>query len=274
MAINTSEDPKMHLIERGPDGVQLRAVEGLLVSEHAESFSASQTVFADDGQLLACLHTDEVHIYDTINNSILHRLPTPGTIAAYFSPAGSYLVIYQKANTSGAGEEKNLSVWQLDGAKKVFACFQRTFNNSNRRNLQFSDDESIASRAVTNEVHFYHTNDFLAQPFRLRVPHVSSHKISPGKLPTFVAFVPEMKGQPASVRLYGVPSGVSDGFSEAEPLAQKSFFRVNEVEYEWAADGSAVLILGSSELDATNRNYYGESSLFFMRADGTLECKV
>ena len=49
---------------------------------------------------------------------------------------------------------------------------------------------------------------------------------------------------------------------------------VNEVEYEWAADGSAVLILGSSELDATNRNYYGESSLFFMRADGTLECKV
>ena len=108
----------------------------------------------------------------------------------------------------------------------------------------------------------------------MRVPHVSSHKISPGKLPTFVAFVPEMKGQPASVRLYGVPSGVSDGFSEAEPLAQKSFFRVNEVEYEWAADGSAVLILGSSELDATNRNYYGESSLFFMRADGTLECKV
>ena len=200
MTINTSEDPKMHLIERGPDGVQLRAVEGLLVCEHAESFSASQTVFADDGQLLACLHTDEVHIYDTRNNSILHRLPTPGTIAAYFSPAGSYLVIYQKANASGAGEEKNLSVWQLDGAKKVFACFQRTLNNSNRRTLQFSDDETIASRAVTNEVHFYRTNDFLAQPFRLRVPHVSSHKISPGKLPTFVAFVPEMKGQPGSVQ--------------------------------------------------------------------------
>ena len=119
MAINTSEDPKMHLIERGPDSVQLRAVEGLLVSEHAESFSASQTVFADDGQLLACVHTDEVHIYDTRNNSILHRLPTPGTVAAYFSPAGSYLVIYQKANASGAGEEKNLSVWQLDGAKTV-----------------------------------------------------------------------------------------------------------------------------------------------------------
>ena len=34
------------------------------------------------------------------------------------------------------------------------------------------------------------------------------------------------------------------------------------------------LILGSSELDLINRNYYGESSLFFMRADGTLECKV
>lgn len=155
----------------------------------------------------------------------------------------------------------------------LFACFQKTFSKSVWPTLQFSADESIASRVVTNEVHIYHLDNSVTRLFRLRVPRVSTHKISPGK-PFFVAFIPETKGQPGSVRLYDVPSGTNGGVSETEPLAHKSFFRVQEVVYEWAANGSAVLILGSSEIDATNQSYYGESTLMFMRTDRTLQCKV
>jgi translation initiation factor 2A len=263
----------MHLLERRPDGAQLRAVDGLLVGEPVERFSVTQTVFAADGQLLACILDDAVHIYDTSSKCVVQRFPIPGAVAVHFSPASSYLVIYQKAKPSGAGDEKNLTVWLLGSGKMLFACFQKTFSKSVWPTLQFSADESIASRVVTNEVHIYHLDNSVTRLFRLRVPRVSTHKISPGK-PFFVAFIPETKGQPGSVRLYDVPSGTNGGVSETEPLAHKSFFRVQEVVYEWAANGSAVLILGSSEIDATNQSYYGESTLMFMRTDRTLQCKV
>ena len=86
--------------------------------------------------------------------------------------------------------------------------------------------------------------------------------------------MPEIKGQPGNVRLYNPPSDNSEGAIESPPLARRSFFRVQEVEFSWARNGVALLVLGSSEVDATNQSYYGESSLHFMRTDGELDCKV
>ena len=57
-------------------------------------------------------------------------------------------------------------------------------------------------------------------------------------------------------------------------MARKSFFRISEVELKWSPNGSALLVCGYCEVDSSNKNYYGESSLHFLKADGSLDCKV
>lgn len=270
------EGPPMGLLERGPDGatMHLHSAEAALGPHQLAKVPASQTLFSADGRLLAAVHSGGVSIYDTGTNTVLRVIPTPGTIAVHFSPKGKYLSVYQKANASGAGGDKNLTVWDATSGTKVYDVYQKTFNSADWPYLQFSADDSIACRVVTNEVHFIRSDDFTAQPLRLRIPQIATAKLSPGVSPMLAAFVPEVKGQPGSVRIYTPPPPDSQGAVELQPAARKSFFRVQEVEFSWARNGAAVLILGSSDVDATNQNYYGETALHFMRSDGNIECKV
>jgi len=274
MEATGSTNKPMHIIERGTEGASLRSMEGGLVGTVVGHYSASQTVFSSDGRLLACILQSVVEIYDTSKYSLLQSIPVPGTVAVHFSGAASYLVVCQRANFSGAKDGKNLSVWELSTGVMVFSCFQKTFNKNDWPTLQFSSDETVACRVVSNEVHFFCPSDLNPKHKRLRIPDVFSVKLSPGKQSKLVAFVPELRGQPGNVQLYNLPSFQDDNVFESEPLARKSFFRVQEVEFKWADDGVAVLIHGSSEIDATNQSYYGESSLHFIRADGSFDCKV
>lgn len=54
----------------------------------------------------------------------------------------------------------------------------------------------------------------------------------------------------------------------------KFFFCVIEVDLMWVLDGFVVLILGLSEVDAINKFYYGESCLYYFKADGFFEGAV
>lgn len=264
------------LQEHSPDGftMHVHSAEAALGQGGLAKVPASQTLFSADGRLLAAVRTDGVSIYDTGTDNVLRVIPTPGTIAVNFSPTGKYLSVYQKANASGAGDDKNLTVWDSRSGAKVYECYQKSFSKVDWPYIQFSADDSIACRVVTNEVHFIRSEDFSGQPLRLRIPQIASAKLSPGVSPMLAAFVPEVKGQPGSVRVYAPPPSDSEGAIEVQPAARKSFFRVQEVEFSWAQNGSAVLILGSSDVDATNKSYYGETALHFMRSDGELDCKV
>ena len=42
----------------------------------------------------------------------------------------------------------------------------------------------------------------------------------------------------------------------------------------WNSLGTAVLALTSSEVDSSNKSYYGEQKLHYLSADGTLDCLV
>lgn len=57
---------------------------------------------------------------------------------------------------------------------------------------------------------------------------------------------------------------------EPQPLARRSFFRVSAVKFHWNSQGTAVVVLATSDVDKTNQNYYGESSLHFLKADGSM----
>jgi translation initiation factor 2A len=158
----------------------------------------------------------------------------------------------------------------------VFSLAQKTFNRDRWPTLQWSDDEAVCMRSVTNEVQFYSPADFASGAARrLRVPSVSSASLSPGPNPVVAAFVPEAKGAPGSVRIFALPTcAPGEAVEGTTALARRSFFRVSHVRFKWNAPGTAVLLLATADVDATNQSYYGESSLHFLRVDAAVEGAV
>ena len=61
---------------------------------------------------------------------------------------------------------------------------------------------------------------------KLQLEGIAGFSVSPGKNPSVAVFVPERKGSPAIVRLYGM---LSFNF----PLSNKSFYKADEVEFNW-----------------------------------------
>jgi len=102
---------------------------------------------------------------------------------------------------------------------------------------------------------------------RLQLDGLNSFSLSPGKSVAIAAFIPERKGQPASVRIYSYPN-----FNQQ--VAAKSFFRADSAELFWNALGTNLLVLTHTDVDATGQSYYGETSLFYLSVAGNYDCRV
>ena len=241
------------------------------------------STYSRDGMLFACASAKRVDVYDATKEPYALRgsmtLSRPSALA--FS-AKKYLAIYQKQTSTGAAkDEKNLTLWSLEGIaegaepRKVYEVFQRQFLKAEWPYFQFSGSDATVVRCVSNEIQIIRPSEGFDHHVRLRVPSVAVAKISPGPTPRVTCFVPEVKGAPGSVRVYELANHTEEGVVEnPQAVARKSFFRVNEVDLMWSPDGTAVLILGSSEVDATNKWYYGESCLHYLKADGSFEGAV
>jgi len=55
---------------------------------------------------------------------------------------------------------------------------------------------------------------------------MTAFSISPGKTPYVATFVPEIKGNPASVKIYSYNNYKT-------PVSAKSFFRVDNIDMYW-----------------------------------------
>lgn len=53
-----------------------------------------------------------------------------------------------------------------------------------------------------------------------------------------------------------------------QPIAQKSFFQADRVEMFWNKRGTGLIIMTSTEVDATGVSYYGKQALHFLSAKG------
>lgn len=81
-------------------------------------------------------------------------------------------------------------------------------------------------------------------------------------------YVPTLffKGQPSFVRIYKYPNF---GGPQAA-LANKSFFKADDVQMKWNKTGTALLVLTSTE--SSDKSYYGDQGLHFMAING--ECSL
>ena len=117
-----------------------------------------------------------------------------------FSPLGTYLITWERPSKDENGEAaRNLKVWRVletpqDSNGDVHAVVGSFVQKSQTGwNLQYTADERLCARAVTNEVQFYQSDDLSKVWNKLHVEGVTEFALSPGKTQSLAVFVPERK---------------------------------------------------------------------------------
>jgi translation initiation factor 2A len=152
------------------------------------------------------LATDSLIIYfrvTIVDPSVGHVVSTISAENVFelgFSPLGTYLITWQRPSKDANGDAvKNLKVWKVietspesngDEHTVVGSFVQKSQTGWN---LQYTFDESLCARVVTNEVQFFQSDNLSKVWNKLRVEGVSDFALSPGKNNSIAVFIPERK---------------------------------------------------------------------------------
>ncbi|GAB7357277.1 hypothetical protein MBLNU459_g8247t2 [Dothideomycetes sp. NU459] len=214
-----------------------------------------------------------VTVIDASVGHVVTILPATNVYELGFSPLGTYIITWQRPSKDDEGNAvKNLKVWRTidnnagaEGERSVVGQFVQ--KNQTGWNLQYSPDETFCARCVTNEVQFYRASDLGTVSDHLRVEGVSDFALSTGRIQSVAVFVPERKGQPAAVKVFNIPQ-----FST--PVSQKTFFKGDKVQLKWNNDGTSLIVLAQTEVDKTNKSYYGETNMYILSASGGFDSRI
>ncbi|XP_037122738.1 eukaryotic translation initiation factor 2A isoform X1 [Syngnathus acus] len=220
--------------------------------------------FSSDGSRLAWCNGKVVSVARTSDGSPVATLELPKTAMLRFSPLANILVTWQPYTKSGeaAQGDANLRLWELPGGGLLKGLFQK---KADAWCPSWSQDEKMAVRMVSNELHFFEDNNFNVIANKLHVQKISNFELSPGAHPSKVCvYVPGSKGAPSFVRLLQYPHLAGPGAA----LASKSFFKADRVNMQWNNKASAVLVTASTEVDKSGASYYGEQTLHYLHVGG------
>ncbi|XP_045601720.1 eukaryotic translation initiation factor 2A [Procambarus clarkii] len=221
-------------------------------------------VFSEDGKRFAWIADGQVFVVEAPSWERIGSLKHPRAQEICFSPQGNYLAIWESyvKTTDQSQIQPNLSVYDVTGKKPLKSFFQQSQVNWQP---QWTNDETVFARSVTNEVHFYKADDLQNIVEKKILQKVRSFSISPSTATHYVTFfVPSIKGAPAYVHLYRYPN-----FKEASnALANKSFFKVDTIDSFWNKQSTACLLLTAAEMDKSGTSYYGEHMLFYLNTRG------
>jgi translation initiation factor 2A len=202
-----------------------------------------------------------VTVVDASTGNVVTTLPTDNVYELGFSPAGTYIITWQRPTKDENGDAtKNLKVWRTideaaEGEREVVGKFVQKAQTG--WNLQYTHDEQYCARSVTNEVQFYKSDNLGNVWNKLRVEGVADFALSPSENASVAVFIPEHKGQPAAVKVFNVPQFTS-------PVSQKTFFKGDKVQLNWNNQGTSVIVLAQTEVDKSNKSYYGETNLYIL----------
>ncbi|KAI0460564.1 eukaryotic translation initiation factor eIF2A-domain-containing protein [Xylaria acuta] len=224
------------------------------------------------GRFLAWASNERVCIVDASLGHVLTTIIVPNVFEIAFSPHGTYLSTWERpAKDENGDATKNLKIWRTiesipDGAEKQ-PIGQFVQKSQSGWNLEYTSDEKYCARLVTNEVQFYGSDDLTTVWNKLRVEGVTGFAVAPGQSYNVAVFVPERKGQPAAVKVFNVPHFIT-------PISQKTFFKGDKVQLKWNSLGTSLIVLAQTDVDKTNKSYYGETTLYLLSANGSLDARI
>lgn len=208
-------------------------------------------------------------VVDASTGHTVANLPTQNVFELGFSPLGTYIITWQRPTKDENGDAvKNLKVWRtIDEQENRQVVGQFVQKAQTGWNLQYTLDEEFCARSVTNEVHFYKTSDLATVHNKLRVEGVSDFALSKGRNANIAVFVPERKGMPAQVKVFNVPHFAS-------PVSQKTFFKADKVQLKWNNEGTSLIVLAQTDVDKTNKSYYGETNMYILSSSGAFDSRI
>ncbi|KAF2001124.1 translation initiation factor eIF-2A [Amniculicola lignicola CBS 123094] len=228
--------------------------------------------YSPDSKYFAWASPGQVSVIDASVGYVVTTLPTPNVFELGFSPLGTYIITWQRPTKDEDGNAtKNLKVWRTiedgvaDADRQVVGEFVQ--KQQTGWNLQYTTDEQFCARETTNEVQFYESANLHTVWNKLRVEGVTDFAVSPGKNHSVAVFVPERKGMPAAVKVFQVPQFTA-------PVSQKTFFKGDKVQLKWNELGTSLIVLAQTEVDKTNKSYYGETNMYILSANGTFDSRV
>lgn len=58
------------------------------------------------------------------------------------------------------------------------------------------------------------------------------------------------------------------------PVSQKTFFKGDKVQMKWNNLGTSVIVLAQTDVDKTNKSYYGETNMYILSANGGFDARI
>ncbi|KAF8577018.1 translation initiation factor eIF-2A [Ramaria rubella] len=251
---------------------QLDLVGGSPAYESFERFQKPEATartyqHSPDGKLFAYAVPTGVRIANAEDGELIQELPLPNIIELGFSPKATFLSTWERPVRLEDGcQPKNLRIFCVASGEEVFAFTQKSQEGWN---LQYTASESHAVRLVGSEVQVFNPADWSKGVIdKLKVEGSTSVTLSPGLNPHVAVFVAEKKGAPAVIRIYGLLT------LSSPPTSQKTFYKADRSQIKWNALGTQCLVLTQTEVDKTNKSYYGETGLYLLSAAGNFDCRV
>ncbi|CAK5279167.1 unnamed protein product [Mycena citricolor] len=223
--------------------------------------------YSADGRLYAYALPDVVRIFQAEGAQLLQELPISQILDLKFSPRGTYLSTWERpVKLEDGAQHKNLRVFSCSTGEELVSFSQK---GQEGWDLQYTISESHAIRLVGQEIQVFRPAEWSRGVVdKLKVEGASSVSLSPGLNPSVAVFIAEKKGQPASIKIYGLLT------LNSPPTCQKTFFKADRGTIKWNDLGTQVLLLTQTEVDNSNKSYYGETGLYLLSAAGNFDCRV
>jgi translation initiation factor 2A len=208
-----------------------------------------------------------VRVHQAETAVLLHELTIPDVVELSFSPRGTYLSTWERHVKLGDGSQhKNLRIFSVSTGKELISFSQKALD---AWDVQYTISESHAIRLVGSEIQVFNPAEWEKGIVdRLKVEGAAAVMLSPGLNPSVAVFIPERKGQPASVRIHALLN------LSAPPTCRKTFFKAEKSQIKWNNLGTQVLVLTQTDVDSTNRSYYGQSGLHLLSAAGNFDIRI
>lgn len=233
----------------------------------APDVPAKTQTYSADGRLYAYALPNLLRIYQAEGAQLLQELPLSNIVEISFSPRGTYLSIWERpVKLEDNAQHKNLRVFSVSTGEELISFTQKSQEGWD---LQYTISESHAIRLVSGEIQVYRPSEWSKGIMdKLKIEGATAVSLSPGLNPSIAIFVAEKKGAPACIKIYGL------GTLTGRPTCQKTFFKADRAQIKWNTLGTQVLVLTQTEVDNSNKSYYGETGMYLLSAAGNFDCRV
>lgn len=205
----------------------------------------------------------------------VHEVPAVGESggirAVHLSPRGSFLATFERWHPERCPE--NVLVWDLrreSMGERIHACTLRREGKEVWPWLQWTPDESACLELVPGEGVAVLDGAFGTDVPRRLVPEAgaTTFQLAPrehGGACYVACFVVETAERPGRVAVYHLSEPGTATASLELPRGEGD----EKMSLLWNTEGSALLALARKEVDRSGASYFGTTSLYWLRADGT-----